>query len=176
MIAFVGSLLIVTAPPLSFGLCYMGLKGARGEKVEFRDVLKGFSFLLKSWVYVILLLVLAFIPFVVLTAVVVVSAFSGALFLLALVGMVVVFAWLVVLLVLQMYAVPVIISKNAGVLQGLKTSIRLVKNNLASSVLLFMAVVVTNVVLGFIPFAGMLAGQPLTTIVLSKAMLELDKK
>ena len=48
-----GSCLIITSAPLLYGLYYMVLKGTRGEKVEIKDVLYGFSsgsIFVRSWI------------------------------------------------------------------------------------------------------------------------------
>jgi len=61
LIAFIGSILIVTIAPLMYGIYYMAVKGSRGEKVEIGDVLVGFksvSAFIRSWIYWIVYLVI----------------------------------------------------------------------------------------------------------------------
>jgi len=53
LIVAIGSIFIITAAPLVYGLYTMVLKGMRGEKVEIKDVLYGFSsgsIFIRSWI------------------------------------------------------------------------------------------------------------------------------
>ncbi|MCL2549885.1 MAG: hypothetical protein FWE78_02990 [Methanimicrococcus sp.] len=60
LIAFIGSILIVTFAPLMYGIYHMAVKGSRGEKVEIGDVLIGFKSVnafIRSWIYWIVYLI-----------------------------------------------------------------------------------------------------------------------
>ena len=53
LIAFIGSILIVTIAPLFYSLYCMVLKGTRGENVEIKDIFYGFSsgsIFVRSWI------------------------------------------------------------------------------------------------------------------------------
>jgi len=170
LVTALGSFLIVTAPPLMFGLYYMGVKGARGEKVQIDDVFKGFSYFVKSWTYFIILGVIISLPFIL-----------GGVFLflrnsaLAMVGlglMALGILWALVIGIMQIYAVPLIVSKGIGVVEGLKGSVNLVRRNLVSTVMLFIAVIVVSL-LGIIPVAGTIVAEALTLLMVCKTALEL---
>ncbi|MDV0445345.1 hypothetical protein MmiAt1_09190 [Methanimicrococcus sp. At1] len=68
IIMIIGSILIVTAAPLMYGMYYMVLKGLRGEKVEIKDIFYGFSsvsMFIRSWigfiVYILIIVIIGFI-------------------------------------------------------------------------------------------------------------------
>jgi len=65
ILVFIGSIFIITSAPLMYSLYYMVLKGTRGEKVEIKDILYGFSSLsvfIRAWIGVI---AVALVPFVI---------------------------------------------------------------------------------------------------------------
>lgn len=139
IITVLGSVFIITAPPLMFGLYFMSLKLIEGKKVEISDVFKGFNYFVVSWIMFIIGAI---------------AIFFGMLFLI-IPGL--------LLMVLFQYAIPIAISENLGAIDALKKSFRIGKENLVFSIILWLLIAITNGI-GSAISVGWLLTYPFTAI------------
>lgn len=150
IVVAVGSILIITAPPLMFGLYHMALKAHRGESVEVFDVLKGFDYFVTSWVL----------------SIVAVIAIGIGLILLVVPGL--------ALAVLFIYAIPIALNEKLGAIESLKKSFNIGKENLQFTIIFALAMWAVNAVGWYIPF-GSLITSPFTNICIVIAAVKLTE-
>ncbi|WP_135613008.1 YciC family protein [Methanococcoides sp. AM1] len=145
LIAFIGSIFIVTIAPLFYGLAYMAVKGMGGEKVEINDLFEGFNNFVKSWVFFILFAIIVGIGFM----------------FLVLPG--------IVLSILMIYALPLLVIKGYGVMDSIKESIEISKKNFADTLVLAIILWVISAIGGMI-YVGSLLTTPFYFLALVAAL------
>jgi len=154
IIAIIGMILIITIPPLIFGLYYMAMQLINGKKLQVTDVFKGFDYFFLSW----------------------------GLILLALIGITIGLAFLIIpgliLMVLLQYAIPIALLEKKGPWDSLVESYRIGKKYFTFSVALF---VVLAVISGFgaVTKVGALLTTPFTVlclVVATRAIIRLPVK
>jgi len=151
LVAIVGSFLIVTCPPLIFGMYYMCIQLTKGKKVEVSDVLKGFEYFWRSWGIVLL------------TALIV------------LVGLVLLVIPGVFLMIVLQFVIAVAIIEDKGVVDSIKRSYSIGKQHFALALVLFILVgVITS--LGAYTKIGTLITMPFHFLVLCVAFEKLSGK
>lgn len=148
LLVFVGSIFIVTIPPLVFGLYILCLNLARGEDAEVQDVFDGFSYFLRSWGVFFASAILIAIGFLFL----IIPGFA--------------------LIILFTYAIPLAIVKDLKSIDSLKASYTLAKDNVQFTVLLALIVYAIGMVGSMIKIGAILT-TPFTAVAISVAVLKL---
>jgi uncharacterized membrane protein len=149
-IVALGSLLVIAAAPLVFGLYFMALKTIRGEEVKITDVFKGFNYFVTSW-----------------------ALFIGWMLAVA-IGLVFLIVPGLLLLVLFQYAIPIAVSQGVGAIESLKESYVTGRKHLQFSIILGIVLVVVQFVGVALPF-GVLITEPFAIIGYSLAALKLKE-
>ncbi|MDD2666052.1 MAG: hypothetical protein PHD13_00870 [Methanocellales archaeon] len=151
LVALVGMVLIITIPPLIFGIYYMCLQIIKGEKVEISDVFKGFNYFFTSW-GLILVASLAVV---------------AGLALLVIPG--------ILLAVLFQYAIPLAILEDQGAINSLKRSYAIGKENFAFSLVIWILLSVISA-FGCLTRIGVLLTVPFTALCICIATHKLTAK
>ena len=151
LIALLLMILIITIPPMIFGIYYMCIQLMNGKRIKVSDVFKGFDYFFLSW----------------------------GIMLISLIGILIGLALLVIpgilLMIMLQYAVPVAIIEKKGVFASISRSYELAKKNFTFSIAFWILLGVLNS-LGAFTRIGTLLTIPFTATALSIAAAELGKK
>lgn len=142
LISVIGSILIITAPPLFYGFNMLCVDLSRGKKVKASDVFKGFNFFLRSWALALLALLAILVGFVLLII-------PGIL-----------------LIIMFQYAVYLSITKNLGAYDSLIASYELSKKHFALTIVLFILIMILNGLGGALKVGNILTA-PFASLVLA---------
>jgi hypothetical protein len=156
LITIFGSMIIITSAPLFYGLTYMAAKGARGETVEISDVFAGFKAdkFIQSWILFLVLGIPIFIGFLLLIipGIIISIAFS----------------------ILFLYAMPLMVLKDANAIDALKESMEMAKADLQNTIILVVVFMILNAI-GSAVWVGTFLTMPFTLIVLILAIPLINK-
>ena len=160
IIGCLGSCLIVTAGPFTYGLYYMVLKGTRGETVEYKDVFYGFSGgrFVRSWIgfigLILPFLVVALAAFIISSLLTMVLKTAGVVLglLVAIIAAIVCF----ILAIFLCYTLLIyVMTPSENIVFALKESFRIGKANIVMTLL----TLIVSGVCGIIPIVGAIIGQ-----------------
>jgi uncharacterized membrane protein len=173
LIVAIGSMFLITMPPMFFGMYYMANRAVKGEKPKVGDVFKGFSYFVKSWVYVILVTVIAGIgailyPFMML---IIVAVDSKLITIISSIVLFVALIWMLLVTLSQMYGIPLIIEKGVGAFAALKESIKVFRKNIASTVVMFIILMGLGFILNLV-LIGVLIMPAVMAIAFTKTVVE----
>ena len=151
LIALLLMIFIVTIPPLIFGIYYLCAQLIAGKKVEILDVFKGFKYFFRSWGLSILMFL----------------GVLGGLILLIIPGILLMIVW--------QYAFAIAVMENKGVVDSLKKSYNLGKNNFSFSVVFFIFIVILSAI-GSLTRVGFFVTFPFSILAVCIATRMLSKK
>jgi len=151
LITIFGSIIVITSAPLAYGLTYMAVKGARGETVEIGDVFAGFKpdKFIQSWVLFLVIMIPIFIGFL----------------LLVIPGIII----SIVFAIIFLYALPLMVVKNAGAIDSLKESFEMAKANPQDTIVLVVVAMVLNAI-GSAIWIGTILTLPFTMLMIVLAL------
>jgi len=150
IIALLMMILIITIPPMIFGLYYIAVQFAAGKKVEISDIFKGFNYFFLSW----------------------------GIFIVALIAIGIGFALLIIpgilLAILLQYTVAVAIMEKKGVFASIRRSYEIGKKNFVFSIVLCIFLTLLSS-LGAITYIGALLTCPFSILITVVAAKHLTK-
>jgi hypothetical protein len=150
IIGFIGICLIITAGPAMYGLYYMAIKGARGEKVEIKDIFYGLSSVnafIRSWIGLIGFLLIPAIIWIIYTIIATIAmAISLALgIIISLLSLVLAVITLLVMVVLYYTLYIYIMTPSENIIYAIKESISIGKSNFIMVLLTMIIASITSI-------------------------------
>src|SRR5574337_233394 len=118
----VGSVFIITMPPLLYGFFIMCLRAVKKERIEVLDILQGFDYFLRSW-----------------------GIFLGAAIVI-IIGLILLVLPGIALMILLIYSMPLSIEKDLKAVESLKASYRLGRENLEFTVIFAVIIYAINTI------------------------------
>lgn len=148
IVVTVGSIFIITAPPLVFGYFILCSKAVKGKTINTLEVLDGFKYFLRSWGVTLGVAILITIGFI----------------LLVIPG--------IALSILLIYVIPLAIIKDLHAIDAIKASYNLGKENIGFTIVLALIVYSLNAVGSFV-LLGFIVTVPITSLFLTVAASKL---
>jgi len=139
LVAMIGSILIVTIAPLLYGLVDMAVRGFKGEPLEYKDVFSGFDHFVRSWVFVLVAVILLAIGYM----------------LLVIPGL--------ILSILLLYSFPLLVIRGYGGVEAIKESIEIGKNNFLDTTIISVILWIISGIGSYVVF-GSLITTPIVVI------------
>lgn len=175
----IGSTLIITTPPLLYGIFHMTVKTARSEPVAVEDVFEGFrnGNFLRSWILLIVLVIVSVILYGIgmllsLFIIGVIGVISTDLVTICSFGLVAILyiAYMAFMLGLT-YMMPLYVMRRYGAIEAIKESFYIFKNNILFTIGLQILVALTAFA-GLIAFGvGVFITAPLSYVMLTTATM-----
>ena len=142
IIGFIGICLVITAGPAMYGLYYMAIKGARGEKVEIKDVFYGLSSVnafIRSWIGFIGYMLVPIIVWIIygIIAAIVVMVSPALAIIVSLLGLLAMAITLLLLVFLYYVLYIYIMTPSENIIYAIKESISIGKSNFIMVLLTF---------------------------------------
>lgn len=150
LVALLLMIFIVTIPPLIYGIYNLAFNVINKKKAKASDVFEGFNYFFRSWGMVLLMLL----------------GIGIGLLILIIPG--------VFLIILWQYALAIMVLEKKGIIDSLKRSFDIAKNNMAFSIV-FLVLVALIGALGGITKVGIILTIPFTTLAICLATKELVK-
>jgi len=159
LIAIIGSIFIITIAPLFYGLYYMAIKGTRGEKVEIKDILYGFSSLgtfIRSWIGFIVYGILVYIISIIINVIVVlgISIAPSVMGVLSIVSMIITFI-IEILLFFTLYIY--VMTPSESIIYAIKESFGISKSNIIMVILTMIVSFILSILIVTIPLGMVFA-------------------
>ncbi|ADE36928.1 hypothetical protein [Methanohalophilus mahii] len=139
LVAMIGSILIVTIAPLLYGLVEMAVRGVKGEPIDYKDVFSGFDNFVRSWVFVLVAVILLAIGYM----------------LLIIPGL--------ILSILLLYAFPLLVIRGYSGIDAIKESIEIGKNNFLDTAIISVILWIISGIGSYVIF-GSLITTPIVVI------------
>lgn len=148
---------VLVVGPLGYGFVYMGIKGARGDKVEIKDIFYAFKSLsgyIRSLIYIII-----------------VGLITGIL------GMIPFIGWLLSIIVafLLVYAMYIyIMTPSENIVYAIQESFNLVKDNLVETLVAYIVYMILIIIGAILLGIGLLVTAPMAMIFMVYIMKSLN--
>lgn len=166
LIAVIGSIFIVTIAPLWYGFYYLAVKASRGEKLEIKDILYGFSSLgtfIRAWIYFIVVIILAVVVSVIGLLITMLLTFIHAS--LALVGTLISSILSIILSLTLFYSLYIyIMTPSQNVIHALKEGFGVFKENILMTIVAYIVYTILTIIGLFLLGIGIFITLPIATV------------
>jgi hypothetical protein len=166
LIAVVGSIFIVTSAPLWYSFYYMAVKASRGEKLEIKDILYGFSsvaMFIRAWIYFIAVIILIIIVSIIAGIITALLTFIHVS--LALVGTVISLILGIILGLALFYSLYIyIMTPSQNVIYAIKEGFGVFKENISMTIIACIVYYILFAIGSILLGVGLLITIPIATV------------